>query len=451
MQAHNIQEMVPNYKGLEWQGLGLDLPTQISLWQTQDASVHEQHETISYTRQARHHDWHWPKHDIAIFTDLHADGHAFVNSLIASGYINKTGPDDADFLLTKKGRKCLFIINGDCLDKGPSNLELLRLINQLREQKAKLKIIAGNHDIRFLVGLRALEDQKNPLYSHLFIRMAPKGVSFFKEIYENYIADLSEKQRAALGESLDETTIRQHLYPDENWPETFRKHAKGLIKDAKIDKEITDVIKKQKRFEVRCEELGLSLPMAYAAINYWKKLFLEKKGEFSWFYREMKLLHTSGSFLFVHAGIDDVMAKQLKNKGSKALNRKFYKTLKKDLFKLYYGHMGNMFRTKYRNSDHDFSRTGAQCLKDAGYYAIVQGHCNRHEGQQLVERYGLLNFECDASLDEQTRSKEGLLGRGAATTLIKPSGAVLGISVDFPFVKAYSPYLLSHNKIERLK
>lgn len=441
MQDHYIQAMVPDYKGLEWQGQGLELPTQISHWQTQEALDLEQHEIYAYKARQASHAWRWPKRDIAVFTDLHADGHAFVNSLIASGYIKKFGPDDSDFMLTKKGRKCHFIINGDCFDKGPSNLNLLRLIHQLRQQKAKVKIIAGNHDIRFLVGLSALDNQDNPLYSHLFIRMAPKGVSFFKEIYETYIAHLSDQERLELGEGLDETAIRNHLYPDANWPEQFRIHAKGQIKDAKIQKEIEDVQKKQKRFESQCAKFELSLPMAFAAINYWKKLFLEKKGEFSWFYRKMKLLHTSGSFLFVHAGIDDVMAHKLKNKGAKALNRKFHQALKKDLFKLYYGHMGNMFRTKYRLSDHDFTKSGAKTLKTAGYYAIVQGHCNRHEGQQLVNRYGLLNFECDASLDEQTRLKEGLSGRGAATTLIRSSGAVLGISVDYPYVKAYTPHM----------
>jgi len=141
----------------------------------------------------------------------------------------------------------------------------------------------------------------------------------------------------------------------------------------------------------------------------------------------------------MHAGIDDVMAKRLRQKGAKRLNKKFHKTLEKDPFKLYYGPMGNIFRTKYRENDYEFSISGARILKDCGFKAIVQGHCNRHNGQQLVVRHGLLNFECDASLDSQTRIKEGLPGRGAAATIIKKSGVVLGISVDHPYIKAYVP------------
>jgi len=442
MTYRHLEALLPTYKGLEWQDL--ELPRQVCPWPVQIASDlaldHlEERDQIREHSPVCEDNWQWPKNDIVVFTDLHADGDAFVSSLVASGYITKHGPEDSDFILTKRGKKCRFVINGDCFDKGPSNLRLLQLIHQLMNQKAKLKIIAGNHDIRFAIGMRSLKNRSNPLLSHLFIRMAPKGASFFKEIYDDYIIHMPLKKRVKLGETLSDNEVRQRLYPNADWENLFRKAAKGLIKDSKIEKEIDGVHKKQIRFEGRCKELGMTLPMAYAAINYWQDLFLSSKGEFSWFFKKMKLMYANGSFLFMHAGIDDVMAKRLIKKGVDGLNKKFHKELKQDPFNLYYGPMGNIFRTKYRENDHDFTREGANILTNCGYKAIVQGHCNRHQGQELVVRYGLLNFECDASLDIQTRIKEGLVGKGAATTLIKKSGVILGISVDYPFVKAYLP------------
>lgn len=437
MQHHHLEALVPDYQGLEWQEL--NLPKQACPWQAQLAS-----DVATQSDDSEHHvihedNWRWPKKDIVVFTDLHADGHAFVNSLVASGYIYKHGPRDDEFKITKRGKKCLFIINGDCFDKGPSNLHLLRLMHQLIKQKAKIKIIAGNHDIRFAIGVRSLKQHDNPLMSHLFLRMAPKGASFFKEIYNEYVMNMSYSEREKLGESLSEDEVRSKLYPDSYWEIQFRRAAQSLIKDAKIEKEIKNIKEKIKRFESRLQELNMTLQMVYAAIRKWQELFLTSNGEFSWFFRKMKLLYACNSFLFMHAGIDDEMAKRLKRYGAKNLNKKFHKTLQKNPFELYFGPMGNIFRTKYRENDHEFTKVGARVLKNCGYKAIVQGHCNRYHGQQLVVRHGLLNFECDASLDALTRTKEGLSGRGAAATIIKKSGMVLGVSVDYPFVKVYVP------------
>jgi hypothetical protein len=70
--------------------------------------------------------WIWPKSPIFFFSDLHADTDAFIASLVASGGIKKTGAYDQQFKLTAAGRKAHFVIGGDCFDKGPSNLRLLR-------------------------------------------------------------------------------------------------------------------------------------------------------------------------------------------------------------------------------------------------------------------------------------------------------------------------------------
>ena len=51
----------------------------------------------------------------------------------------------------------------------------------------------------------------------------------------------------------------------------------------------------------------------------------------------------------------------------------------------------------------------------------------------------MINFECDTSLDINTRKTEGLKGYGASVTIIRPEKKVLGISSDYPYIKVFEP------------
>jgi amphi-Trp domain-containing protein len=53
----------------------------------------------------------------------------------------------------------------------------------------------------------------------------------------------------------------------------------------------------------------------------------------------------------------------------------------------------------------------------------------------MVMRQGLLNFECDASVDRNTRKLLGLSGAGGAATVFRSNGVVEGISTDYPHIK----------------
>ena len=99
------------------------------------------------------------------FTDLHADKQALLNSL-----------EYCDDL------SALYLIGGDCFDKGPSNLELLREIKQL-SARAEVKLLAGNHDLRMLMVLQNWEDQDNFLFQRIFTpeRFEKRIVPFLEE------------------------------------------------------------------------------------------------------------------------------------------------------------------------------------------------------------------------------------------------------------------------------
>ena len=121
--------------------------------------------------------------------------------------------------------------------------------------------------------------------------------------------------------------------------------------------------------------------------------------------------------------------------GVEGLNAEFRRLMEEDLFQLYHGPVGNAFRTKYRNHDLPLTESGVRKLHRCGIYSVVHGHRNIVRGQRIRMREGLLNFECDASVDRNTRIVEGLSGIGGAVAIVRPDGTLLGISTDYPYVK----------------
>ena len=151
----------------------------------------------------------------------------------------------------------------------------------------------------------------------------------------------------------------------------------------------------------------------------------------------MRLALHKGSFLFVHAGLDDRIARVIRKKGIKHLNRQFREHVQEELFEFYYSPLANTIRTKYRDIDMPLTRYGVKMLNERGIHAIVHGHKNMRYGQRIMLRKGLINFECDASIDIHTRKKEGFHNYGAAVTIFHPAGQVHGISTDYPFIKVF--------------
>jgi hypothetical protein len=215
--------------------------------------------------------------------------------------------------------------------------------------------------------------------------------------------------------------------------------------EATIEREVTKLRSKMDSFEADCAAADLSLRMVYAAVIKWQELFLHQKGEFAWFFKRMKLGHREGSFIFVHAGIDDRIAELVSEKGIKHINRKFRKQLYKDPFDFYYGPMANIIRTKYRKIDRPLTRHGVKMLRNKkGIHVIVHGHRNLLHGQRVMLRKGIVNFECDTTLDRNSRRKEGLSGYGAAVTIFRPEGVVMGVSSDYPYIKVFDPKAIAH-------
>ena len=376
--------------------------------------------------------WKWPKRRVFFYPDLHADADAFIASLIASGGVKKTGTEDKALKLTKSGRKGLFVIGGDCFDKGPDNLRLLRVLRILRKRGARMKILAGNHDVRMLLGALSISTRKDPRNEHFFVRMGPKVVPFLKEVWEQYL-----QEGKGLRGIPDSRSCRRILYPSKNWPKRFPFHASWVMPDEAVKSELKRMKLKMLQFEQACEKAGLSIRMAYAAAMKWRRLFLHRRGEFAWYFRDMTLTLRQGSFLFLHAGLDDRMARVIQDKGLKTLNRMFRKQLFGSPFEFYYGPLANMVRTKYRPVDMPLTASGASLIQEMDIHAVVHGHMNLRHGQRIMLRHGIVNFQCDTTMNRNTRKREGLPGHGLAVTIFEPDGQVIGISRDYPCKKVF--------------
>jgi len=376
--------------------------------------------------------WLAPKEDVYFFCDLHADADAFLRSLKLSKLITQDS-NLQKIALTDLAETAKIVIGGDCIDKGPSNLQLLNLIAKLYQTRLNIVLLAGNHDMRLYAGLLALGNMQDVRQSHFFIRMGRKTASFLHEIYTTYCQNEPELV-------LPESTIRQHMLPSKSWYQNFPEYAQDVMSTKAIAKELSQIKKKQTDFRVACEALGMTLNQVYQAALKAKQLFTEPDGDFFWFFDKIELLYLSGSYLFCHAGIDDNIAAHIHKKGIQTINRTFKNQLKKGLmFQMYYSEYGNVFRTKYRNKDWPLTQQGEQLLKSMNIFALVNGHRSHESGQQLCLRQGILHFECDTQLNANCRKKSNMQHPGEAVTIFHQDGSVQAFSSELEIVKTFDP------------
>jgi hypothetical protein len=379
--------------------------------------------------------WAWPRKRICFLADPHADAAAFSASLALAGMIEPGGHADGSlFQLSQQGSTTEFIIGGDCLDKGPSNLGLLRALKGLIDTGAELTLLAGNHDLRLLMGLRFLDHERDVFHEHMFIRMGAKVVPLLREVFEQSVAGGD-----VLGTLPDEASCRERLYPRPAWAQRFAAAAADMLTPAAINRELIRMQSKFDSFESVCRESGLGMREVYAAALVCRDLFLQPGGEFHWFTRQMQLLTRRGALLFVHAGVDDGLLARLEERSVDMLNADFRRQLEHTPFAVYHGVLGNALRTKYRNVDRPLTSNGLSAARRLGLHAVVHGHRNRTTGQRLALRGGLLHVESDVTLDRNSRRQEGLNGVGAGVTVVEPDGAILGVSRDFPAIKRFAP------------
>ncbi|TPV96730.1 MAG: amphi-Trp domain-containing protein [Myxococcales bacterium FL481] len=432
--SHQPRLPAPAYEGAQW--LSARLPTYSAPWMSSPRPrylwlVRGGHDSAAASIATYAAGKPFVVHTRPLFflCDVHADADALVASLVASGGVRKCGRDVHAFELTAAGRRGAFVVGGDCFDKGPSTLRLLRALRHLIDLGADVSLLAGNHDVRTYLGLLHIGSQ-SARSAHLFVRMGKKTVPLLREVHDAY-------PRHESASAVSEAEMERRLFPSEDWFQSFDESAREYLSSAAIAKEKRRIAEKVGEFKQACVDHGLSFRAAHNAAQRARALFCEPDGEFSWVFSRMSLAQRWGSALLVHAGVDDVTARGLREGGIERLNSQFRHLLHADPFALYHGPLGNMFRTKYREHEPALTEAGVRSLHAAGIYAIIHGHKNLQRGQRVMLREGMLNFECDCSVDSGTRDLEQLPGAGAAVTIVRPDGLVMGISADCAHAKVF--------------
>lgn len=411
------------------------LPLNCEAWPVSEphsgGAVQEFHSSLATSNSS---DWNWPTRPVVFVSDPHADAESFLRSLVAAGVICRTGAGLADFTLTGFGHLAHVVVGGDCLDKGPSNLDMLDTLSALFATGAKVTLLAGNHDLRLMLAVRALATPCNPLTEHLFVRMGRKALPLLREVWQRFGSD----QR--LTRLPSEAKCRERICPSESWFDEFPKAAAPHLAPEAINKELRRLREKGSQFTQNVADAGLTMREVFGAALLCHELFLQPTGPYHWFFQRMDVILQTGSVLFVHAGLDDSMCELLVHNGPAAVNARFRRDAKRDLFAFYFGPVANLVRTKYRASDKVLTDHGVRLLHQAGLKLVVQGHVNNHNGQRLLAKRGLLHLEADVTLDRASRAREGLSGIGAGATLIYPSGDIIGLSSDYPKAKHFHPH-----------
>ena len=378
-------------------------------------------------------EWNWPDRPVVFVSDPHADAESFLRSLVAAGTICRTGTRLTDFTLTGFGHLAHIVVGGDCLDKGPSNLDMLDALSALFATGAKVSLLAGNHDLRLMLAIRSLATPRKSLTEHLFVRMGRKALPLLREVWKRY----GHERR--LSRLPTEAACQTRMCPSSDWFERFPVDAAAHLPTEAINKELRRMREKGSQFAQNVADTGMTMREVYGAALICHELFLQPAGDYHWFFQRMDVILRAGSLLFVHAGLDDSMCDMLTKGGTKAVNTRFRRDAKRDLFAFYFGPVANLVRTKYRKSDKQLTDDGVDLLHSIGVKLVVQGHVNNHAGQRLLAKRGLLHLEGDVTLDRASRAREGLSGIGAGATLIYPSGDIIGLSSDFPAAKHFRP------------
>jgi calcineurin-like phosphoesterase family protein len=310
-------------------------------------------------------DWVWPQESLTVIGDLHADVSVLERSLALS-----PEPDARVILL------------GDLLDKGPSNLALLDAVRALMNQRPTV-LLAGNHDLRFLIALEQLDAPRDSAAAHFPTRLGLKGLALAKEIHA--AADSPTPSES-------EARARARLEPGPGWDAAFDEVSWANPAERARERE---------RLGRKRDQLGAALGNEFGwrhlaqALEIGRDWFLGPGGRYAWLGAEARICWRAGSFLFVHGGLDGLGSQRLP--ALLATRGQDVERLRREApLELYFGPIGRALRTKYRDFEPALGDEGRAALAAAGIQLLVTGHRPDPEAPHFVTRQGVLHLETHA-------------------------------------------------------
>lgn len=365
-----------------------------------------------------------PSHEVFVVGDTQGDPGALLRSLVLSGGVAKTGPEDLDLELTARGAAGHFVMLGDLLGRGPSNVRTLRILRGLKDLGADMRLLAGNEELRFALAMWGL-GQPDARYAHLMIRGGQQLLALLAEARDDPAIDTDTP--------ITESEARAMMLVDDRWFEGAPDWMDGVVPATQHHREIARLREKAAEFSLALEEGRWTLTGAASAAMGLRAACLE--GEFAWYFGSLSLLAQSGSTLFVHAGINDEVATWLAAEGLDRVNERFREGMSSAPLSTYHGALGSCVRTRYRISDARLGDDGLSRLESHGVRVLVHGHAAASDGAhqtgpRLGEHGRLLDVGCDVAINGYRRARQGRDATGAAAVLVRPDGLLCGLSTD---------------------
>lgn len=368
-----------------------------------------------------------------MLTDIHADPEAFLRSLALAGVISHPAVDAP---LTTFGRKAKVVLGGDYLNKGPANLELLKVLRAFHAAHGNTVVLGGNNDLLVLMGLAYAGRKGTATTQHMFIRMAEKAMPLLREVFDTFVHGDPDVTYMA------EDAAKDWLLPAKNWQETFPAVASRIMSADQVDHERKRLPKTLKGYEDARNKAGLTHAQVQAAVVKAQRLANTPTSDLGWLFSSLRLLYQAGSYLFVHAGVDDTLALRLQTSGVDGVNALFDRLVQQHDLALYYGSVGNAFRTRYHpKKNRLLSPEGVEAIHATGVKAVVHGHRGTKKGQRLVWRCGLLHVEGDTTMDSTSRKVDNLVGAGQGALHLETDGRLVAVAADWHQAKVFAPHV----------
>ncbi len=306
--------------------------------------------------------------------DLDADFDALVHILDQTGYIDLSVNKDKSknhIKLREKAENDTVVLTGDFFDRGKKFLLMADFIQTLRQNSVDIKTTAGNHETMAFHALSCPSVKEQNPHFYALINYAKKVLTHTKKTKQQI-------NPFKLIQFINHADSKQHFKGREE------QHHKDLIAFAEwycqSDEPpafLTELTENRK------DLFSSKNPSLQEQIEAAHSLFFNG-GEYAEFLQQMTLMERVDDVLFLHAGINDYWAMEIKKHGIDGVNEKFRQALQK-------GNLTNYVETAEQRALFWQRHTAltpfaASVLKDLGIHAIIRGHDIQMDGMPTLRK-----------------------------------------------------------------
>lgn len=306
--------------------------------------------------------------------DLDANFDALVRILDQTGYIELSTAEDNSknqIRLREKAEGGTIVLTGDFFDRGKRFLLMMDFIQTLRQNGVDVKTTAGNHET---MGLHALScpsvKERNPHFYAL--------INYANEVLARAKKAKKEIDPFRLMQFISNMDSQQHFNGrEEQHHKDLTAFAEWYYQESEPPAFLTELKENRK------DLFNSDQPSLQEQVEAAHSLFFNG-GEYSQFVQQMKLMERVDDVLYLHAGINDYWAMELKKHGIEGINQKFQQALKNADLTDYVETAGQ--RALFWQRHTALTPFAARVLKDLGIHAVIRGHDIQASGMPTVRQ-----------------------------------------------------------------